>query len=399
MNITEADTAVAAPPRQRIRLDYLDGIRALCALGVMAGHMGVGGFFAETSRPLPLLLRFLASLTLFGPFAVAVFIVLSGYCLMIPVASASGNVLPGGVKSYFFRRARRMLPPYYVALVGSTLLLASGLMRDSQATPFQAAQMNLTPATFLSHVFLVHNLKHDWIFQINGPMWSVATEWDIYLFFPLLLLPILRRSGIGATVVAAYVVGIAPHFLLHRWLDLTSPWYLSLFAIGMTGATVGFSQDPRLTTARNRFPWGGISVVLAALLVVAFAVKPARLPSYPLYFVEPILGLAVTCLLIHCTNGVMRAEGSRAPWILRLLERPPLVACGLFSYSIYLVHAPLLMIALPLLHRASLLPTVKLAVLWLIAGPLILLCCYGFHCLFERPFMPHYARRRSDRTR
>ncbi len=50
-----------------------------------------------------------------GQVAVDVFIVLSGYCLMLPVARA-GGALRGGPVGYMKRRARRILPPMLASL-------------------------------------------------------------------------------------------------------------------------------------------------------------------------------------------------------------------------------------------------------------------------------------------
>ena len=50
------------------------------------------------------------------------FIVLSGYSLMIP-AARNGGELVGGFRRYIFRRARRILPPYYAALICSIALI------------------------------------------------------------------------------------------------------------------------------------------------------------------------------------------------------------------------------------------------------------------------------------
>src|SRR4051812_41118914 len=61
----------------------------------------------------------------FGHEAVAIFIVLSGYCLMLPVARRGESQLKGGFGSYLGRRAFRILPPYFAALGLSLLLIAS----------------------------------------------------------------------------------------------------------------------------------------------------------------------------------------------------------------------------------------------------------------------------------
>jgi peptidoglycan/LPS O-acetylase OafA/YrhL len=46
--------------------------------------------------------------------------------------------------------------------------------------------------------------------SIIHPLWTVATEWQLYFFFPLFLLPIWRRFGLTSVVLAAFLIGIAP---------------------------------------------------------------------------------------------------------------------------------------------------------------------------------------------
>src|SRR5438046_15232 len=90
--------AVVRPlPTGKPHLDFLDSIRALAALYVAAGHV---------YRLLPLSSRTgkLASCLSLGHFAVSVFIVLSGYCLMLPVVRGDGT-LRGGVGTFLKRRA------------------------------------------------------------------------------------------------------------------------------------------------------------------------------------------------------------------------------------------------------------------------------------------------------
>src|SRR5437660_75394 len=102
----------------RFRLDFLDGIRGLAALYVALFHVS----YARQSLPEPA--RHLTDWLQFGHYAVGVFIVLSGYCLMLPVARSADGRLRGGVGSYLRRRAWRILPPYYAALVLALALVA-----------------------------------------------------------------------------------------------------------------------------------------------------------------------------------------------------------------------------------------------------------------------------------
>jgi peptidoglycan/LPS O-acetylase OafA/YrhL len=383
------------PAQARIRLDYLDGLRALCALAVLAAHALDGGFFDQTT-PRPFLLEWAAPLAPYGRYAVTFFIVLSGYCLMLPVARTPEGTLSGGFRGYIFRRARRMLPPYYAAL--SFALLALWATRQVFPSPItlREYQQAIEPGALLSHLFMAHNLRADWAFKIDAPMWSVATEWDIYFLFPFLLLPLWRRIGIMLTISLAYVLSMMPHFLLNKWLDPVAPWYLALFAMGMAGALISYSERERYRSLRQRLPWGALTALGTALLILVFALKPAHLPSYPLYLTEPVFGLVAICLLIYCTRYVMGEAGDRRPLVLKILEFGPLVAIGFYSYSLYLMHAPLLHIGLAALNATGRTPMQKWLLLWTIAVPMTLLFSYLFHRVFERPFMAHYPRKRTQ---
>src|SRR3954462_13179518 len=91
-------------PSTASRLDFLDGLRGLAALYVVLHHAALevpGGSLSPVSGIFRGLLRQ-------GHFAVAVFIVLSGYCLMRPVASDPSGRVRGGWRAYLLRRARRI---------------------------------------------------------------------------------------------------------------------------------------------------------------------------------------------------------------------------------------------------------------------------------------------------
>src|SRR5205085_647811 len=94
-------------------LAYLDGLRGLAALQVVLGHAAMQVHWGSLAKP-RVIQAALGPMT-FAREAVALFIVLSGFCLMLPVVRREG-VLQGGAWQFFKRRARRILPPYYLAL-------------------------------------------------------------------------------------------------------------------------------------------------------------------------------------------------------------------------------------------------------------------------------------------
>ena len=123
MSITSSteNTKAFTSKAPRVRLDYLDGLRGLAALYIVLFHLSFRLWALVNPFPHSLLAKgvFLLN-TLFlsyGHYAVPVFIVLSGYCLMLPVVRNGNGTLPKGFMDFMRRRARRILPPYYAALV------------------------------------------------------------------------------------------------------------------------------------------------------------------------------------------------------------------------------------------------------------------------------------------
>src|ERR1700730_10114778 len=107
-------------------LRYLDSIRGLSALYVAACHAWLmyavqlaDQGLRSTSGGLLVATSWLA----FGRSAVAVFIVLSGYCLMLPVVQSPARELRSTFWQFMARRARRILPPYYGAVAVTIALI------------------------------------------------------------------------------------------------------------------------------------------------------------------------------------------------------------------------------------------------------------------------------------
>ncbi len=374
-----ADAAAIAAPREHLL--FLDGLRGLAALYVMLGH-AYHVYWSEVTRVQQANYGFFI---VFGAAkqAVALFIVLSGFCLMMPVARSADDQLRGGAGRYLKRRAWRILPPYYAALALSLLMIAvfPALQRTDGVFLSLALPVWRTDV-ILSHLLMVYNLHSTWIFKINPPFWSVATEWQIYFLFPLLLLPVWRKLGALATVVVALVVGMVPHFALGRthWsISEAHPWFSGLFAMGMVAAAACFSsrRSPVLDLLKARA--GSIAVIFTAA-TVALALGTDWYSKKFLPF-DVLAGVAAAALLVWCQQ-----RGGKG-LMLGFLECRPVVFLGAISYSLYLMHTPLLF----LVHRWSepwhTSPAAVVTIMYAIGVPVVLAACYVFHLIFERPFM------------
>ncbi len=226
-------------------------------------------------------------------------------------------------------------------------------------------------------------------------MWSVATEWQIYFLFPLVLLPIWKRAGSFAAVAAAFMIGFVPLFLFFDRFSGVSPQFLGLFALGMAAADVNFSHCPAPARWRERLPWGGLSAGLLGGLVLV-SLKHSSWPE-AVAGKDILVGGATACLLVACTRYLTRRQETaadqspqtrgRSPLALRLMESRPAVTLGTFSYSLYLVHAPVLALCQSALRLLHLPPTLSLGLMLIVGVPLALLFSFLFHLAFEKPFL------------
>jgi len=387
----------AAASMPRVRLDYLDGLRGLAALFVLLHHAHAEldyRYAAEGLKPWLSATKVLS----WGHFSVSVFIILSGYCLMLPVARSRAGELRGGFADYIWRRARRILPPYYVALALALLIiwLYPGL-RYAYSHDWDVPVKAFTPGILLSHGFLIHNFSPDWIDRIDLPMWSVATEWQIYFIFPAILLPVWRRWKIGPLIVAGFLLGWMPRWLGLRSLDVACFWFIGLFAQGMAAALINFSTDPQAVRLRNGCKWGWISACCWVGVLVAglFLSKHGLVKEYR-WLTDFFVGLAAASMIVACTKRMTDHAGEPYPVLLKIFNHRWAVALGVFSYSLYLIHYPLLALSNSVMSGLHIAPRINFLISFSVIVPIIVALAYLFHLVFERPFMPgHLGANRS----
>jgi peptidoglycan/LPS O-acetylase OafA/YrhL len=190
-------TASQPQPRQLGHLDFLDGLRAVAALLVVAHHAQLEVWFG------------VASWTRYaGRLAVDVFIAISGFCLTLPVARDRFEL---SAPRFFWRRARRILPPYYIATAVSLALIYT-CIGDKTGTTWDQT-IPVTRNGIAAVVLMLVDVFHRG--EINHVFWSVAVEWKIYCVFPLLLL-LARRIGVLAASGLAVAAGLAVFAVVHE---------------------------------------------------------------------------------------------------------------------------------------------------------------------------------------
>jgi peptidoglycan/LPS O-acetylase OafA/YrhL len=360
----------------RPKFEFADGLRAVAALTVAVYHAMT---FTGTTGTVKAEIPAFWTLMQIGNYAVPVFIVLSGFVLMLPVARDSSFELRGGLVQYIGRRAKRILPPYYVSLALFLLLIWMVPVLQADGGTAWDNKVPVTPGGLLSHLFLVHNWNGEWIYQINGPAWSIATEWQIYFLLPLVLLPLWRRIGPWWTVSIALAAGFAIGQYV-PFLQSAHYWFIGLFGLGMFAA--------HLAVRGTRLNAGWPAAILSTLAIAWVWIDPESAERRNMLS-ETLAGTAVSLALLWLGNATLRGERT---WLHRVLETRFLAHLGLWSYSFYLVHSPLLGLANLLLLPLGLPAWAQLILMLCAALPAAAGASYLFHVLVERRFMTSHQR-------
>jgi peptidoglycan/LPS O-acetylase OafA/YrhL len=227
-------------------------------------------------------------------------------------------------------------------------------------------------------------------------MWSVAIEWQIYFLMPLLLLPLWRKFGSTVALMVAAALTLTPAVLL-SFNELTGrldslvpfakafgrhhPWFLLLFAVGMFAAELAANEKVR---AR----WFWVPMIASSLFVYFFA----DLANSNRALSETLVGASTALLVVWLAKNATSTA-------TRLFSSKPMVRLGHMSYSIYLVHSPLLALGNLLLLQRSLEPTTHLALMYLVVLPCAIFLSWMFHLTVERHFMTAHQSQLREQQR
>jgi peptidoglycan/LPS O-acetylase OafA/YrhL len=176
--------AVHAQPGRRDRLVYVDALRGLAALTVLFHHTTTlfPSVYARLAAD-PAGYRAAMFISDRNYEAVLLFFVLSGFTIRLSVGCA-GFITAADINVYLYRRFKRILPLFVVALALTALLGALGRHLDEPAFSLRTLVGNLlflqTPAPLRGVWFVPYGE--------NGPLWSLSFEMFYYLFFPVMVI-------------------------------------------------------------------------------------------------------------------------------------------------------------------------------------------------------------------
>ena len=350
---------------RRQRLAGLDGLRGLAALFVVVNHVFLRAFPGHPVDHAP----FWAGPFIYGRFAVIVFIVLSGFSLALSPARHGWRL--DAVSRFAQRRARRILPAYWAALAFSLAVAWLVAPQPGQGVP--------NAKSVVVNGLLAQNVVR--APSPNASFWSMAVEAQLYIAFPLMLLMVRRWGAIAmvatVTLVVATVGVVGPHISgVETFVIQSPPDLAALFAVGvLTAGIVGASE------ARKSWPWGWLALAAAAPVVATIWWQGSVWTLHHLFWIDLALGPAIACLLAGL------ATGHAAP-LLRLLDARPVRTLGLSSYSLYLIHGPIVVLVYEKIVAVRVGQGVPAFLVSLaLVLPLTIVFARVFASVFETPFL------------
>lgn len=301
--------------RKPIRFPYLNALRGVAALWVVIVHV------AMMPQPRLELPSWLDIFVTKGVMGVELFFVVSAFSLCLSMPTHAGEARP--LLGFALRRFFRIAPLFYLMIVFTAF--------------FNPASFAYNWKSILVNVLFVFNFVPGHGFQTSVVLagWTIGVEMVFYLIFPFVY---ARTKSLLLSITALFIaLTIAKVFYMTVGLFVNDPGpynFSSIFfraPIFMFGL-IAFYATPLLNSRHNRAQIG--AALLASVPVQFFANNSAFVPFMEPYYWE---GFMFGCLVVGLGLYPIKLLVNRATeWI------------GEISYSVYLVHSPIIVMLFPL---------------------------------------------------
>lgn len=321
--------------REKAHVLPLDSIRGIAATSVVIHHLLLmPTFLAAFPHNAWINCSFFRSAWLL----VDLFFVLSG--MVMALSYVENDFTRFSLREFMVRRLARVYPLHIVMLLANLVfrLLRIGLVMAGVVVAAPAAFEVNNAYSFGLNVLLLHSMGFIDYLSWNAPSWSISVEFYTYLVFGLIVLIALRMRSLAWFYVLSGLLAVGSLVFIIFVLEKKSIELQTDF--GLLRCFVGFFLGVLMVRIVDRLPakpgpaaQGALQFVamIASIVLVSLAeANPAAT------FLAPVMFAIFLGSLLAFPDALL---------VPRILVAKPLIWLGRRSYSIYMVHALVVLLA------------------------------------------------------
>ncbi len=310
----------------------MDGLRAVACLAVFGVHWQQMTNVGERWGAFDF-----AQLLDNGNTGVAIFMILSGFLLALPIFATPLQARSRfSLRDFGRRRVAKILPTYYLCLFGLVIVKAH------LQSPRQFGDV-------LLHLTFLHNLTPSTLYSISPPFWALAPVIQFYVLFAVVIAVLQSVGSLSdRTILATFAAICVVSQLLVTAFTFAAPWggsseywvgrdavglqhslasHVCIFGLGIFAAWAHHHLPHAVTKKADTLV---LICTAATLLILATSLDAKlRLPGGRYNF--PVVPLLLTSIVLAAPRGAF------SRW---LLERTAIRRLGVISYAFYLFHLP-----------------------------------------------------------
>ncbi len=321
--------------REKAHVLPLDSIRGIAATSVVIHHLLLmPTFLAAFPHNAWINCSFFRSAWLL----VDLFFVLSG--MVMALSYVENDFTRFSLREFMIRRLARIYPLHVVMLLANLVfrLLRIGLVMAGVVVAAPAAFEVNNAYSFGLNVLLLHSMGFIDYLSWNAPSWSISVEFYTYLVFGLIVLFALRRCSLTWFYVLSGLLAVGSLIFIIFVLEKKSIELQTDF--GLLRCFVGFFLGVLMVRIVDCLPPKPSPAVQGALqflaMIASFVLVSLAETNPAATFLAPVMFAIFLGSLLAFPDALL---------VPRLLVAKPLVWLGRRSYSIYMVHALVVLLA------------------------------------------------------
>lgn len=276
--------------------------------------------------------------------SVMIFFIISGFLIALSIkTNIEKNSGQFDLIRYLISRSARIYPPLFFALATTVIIFLIinhfELPGYSVGNPYDIGKFKPSRETFQISIADIKNvaLMNNGMLEANGPLWSLCIEWRIYIVVGFIAALLYSKN----IFLKLFFLTAAYYFFIKlRSVNEHSIFYLSVWLIGGVYGVFHKNIDCFLSKTRVKFLFA-----LIGLLALLAAIQPSLLISGGSIFgaKENLFQLIIStfwCIFLLESKAAIRTNLRKiSMWL------------GEISYSVYILHFPLMLLFLSLFQE------------------------------------------------